>query len=651
MTTRRATFLRLDRQIAEGGSASPVAEMTDIVREAYDQLASAVVAAATEQGYLGQDPTAALGELLSPNPEERQLARLILDLWDSFFSSFREDERAHEAKRFLAEAEGINDAVERLAPGEDPDVPMLATLLELLLQFWDDRHAQISGRLDSLIEDLNQHQSELGSADMERAFRDDEVNRLRQIVLAALLEIDESVGTDSRMVDDVEQLVSSYRKKIKKTTAEHKQLQEESEEDMARLLSILVRALRGEKNLDKAAHKKVQAIITAVSELRQEFIHLEKDNKHAARLHANMQVENKQLCEENAHLQERLRRYEFGEVQASATEDERLELYRQAAATWELGGNPAELIERIRELERVLIIPQIEHDTAVQHLDRQLEVISKGLADCNTIIDLEVDAKQYRPRLLRNNPYKLKEIAGQLQAHRDACRDVVTFIDRARWASGLKRLLKDFRGLRRIFGEMVKLAADVRSQQGGAPLISMTLNLQTTDALAHLPIVLADDIEAIMRRRGGPKTAASLTGLLADVLEIFQAALERAIGKPLVLSEVPKRESAAKGLARMCVDLRTLAAELSNLYAEAQDNGWQLSEEEQSLLENEHALVMLVQQVDLACDVIAVLPGAPEAVFGRIPTGKKSALDKVLAAGKERCEWLEQVAAYRLQIG
>ena len=93
-----------------------------------------------------------------------------------------------------------------------------------------------------------------------------------------------------------------------------------------------------------------------------------------------------------------------------------------------------------------------------------------------------------------------------MQACRDAARDVQKYVDITRWAHGVRIMHNELRKLRKVFKEMVKFVADIRTRTGGAPPMSMTLDLGTDAGIAALPAILAGDIQALLAARGGKNT-------------------------------------------------------------------------------------------------------------------------------------------------
>ena len=155
-------------------------------------------------------------------------------------------------------------------------------------------------------------------------------------------------------------------------------------------------------------------------QLRDEVKKQERDNEH--------------LRAEVAYRDELIKTYEFAQPQQAADEDERLALYRKAFAQMQAGEDASATIAKVQEKERVLVFTRQEHDEIVRLMDASLDQIARQLTALRKTMALGEDPRRFRPRFLKGSPYQLKTMAGQLQAMRDAARDVQEFLDRARWA-------------------------------------------------------------------------------------------------------------------------------------------------------------------------------------------------------------------------
>ncbi|NRA40438.1 MAG: hypothetical protein HRU15_20005, partial [Planctomycetes bacterium] len=379
-----------------------------------------------------------------------------------------------------------------------------------------------------------------------------------------------------------------------------------------------------------------------------------RDNQQLEEDHGLMREENAQLQAEHVHLergvQERdkvIAHYEFAAQESD--EDDRLRLYRQIVAAYEDDKDVSELVDQVRELERVFILDQDRQTSLHKVLDRQLESIAQELGDFRKIIPLTEDPKRYRPRLLGSSPYKLKTLIGVMQALRDASRDLALYVEKARWSFGLKILSREFKSLRRIFKEMIKLVADVREKNGDAPPLSSTISVDLNSGIAAIPAVLSKDIDGILRSKGASRYAIELQSIFEEVLTAYHASLEKATGASIMRAAVPKRESAVSAMRRLNDELLQLSSEMEQHFADAAVSAYELPPAEAELQERMVELALSVRNVDSACEILAALDTAPKADFGKLPSGKGKDADRLYRVLGERIVWLEEVARYRIE--
>jgi hypothetical protein len=639
----RPSILRLERQRTVEHQ-----EALTATRGAYADLAEAVLQAASEVGYLGQDPAAALMQLRAPSPAIRQLSDLTIQLWQGFFAGFRQDEQAFEARAFAERARDLDQHLAAVPAGADPDPALVQALLETLIAFWQDRQQALSQRLDELITDLGQTKGRAESADLQVAYQQDELSGIEQVVAAALAELGRSVPADASFARQVELLVAAYRRALVQAREQGQQAEALHAAHLVWLRRVLGDTEAAEPVVKPTgeARRLLKTTLDAVQERGQ----LEQAYRQLHEELAQIRTELAYLQEEVQARDRLIARYEFGE-RADENEDERLQAYRAVVTAFQRGEEPGELLVHLRKLEMVLALDGGGEQRARQHLDRQLHVLTQCLADLRRLLPLGEDPRRYRPRLLGAQVYRFKTLQGNIQALRDAARDVLAYLDRARWVAGLRQLEREFRRLRKVFKEMVQLTADMRAKVGDAPPVSLSISLESTAGCADLPAVLADDIDALARKRGvGPKALGELSSLLEDVLDLFQTGLSKAIGQEVTRAEPGRRESAKRALERQCRELRELAARMEAVFAEAAERGWRASPEEIALLEAESSLVLAIQQVDHACQDLALVPGAPTAEFSRVPAGSRLQLDALLVACKARVTWLEDLAQYRVRV-
>ena len=634
-----STVLRLERRIqAEHQEALAALE------QAYGQLAEALLVAARNNGYLGTEPLGALSHLLRPRIEDHQLGGAVRELWINFFNSFRPDEQAFEAKEFLDRASKLNQTLHELGTEEDLNSDLAIQMLQTLSEFWPERQHALSERIDLLINNLKEEQQARGSSDLNSAHASDEIRNTSTVLMATMAALGLNSADEDPLHKKLEILLRHYRDILAQLRDHH----QDSKKHYDLFRQSLKTAAAGEwdKGKGEGLVKDERRIVDAVASLLKDVEDLEND-------HANLREELAQMQAEKVHLEngikerdQRLAQYEFGANEEN--EDERLELYRQIMAAGDQGKDATDLIERVRSLERVFVLNNEQQQHIHKLLDRQLETIAKSLSDMRQLIGLIDDTKKYRPRLLGSSPYKLKTLAGVLQALRDAGRDAMVYIEKLRWAEGVKQLNREFRGWKKVFKEMVKLVKAIRDEEG-AISVSSTISVDLSSGIAALPILLSRDVDSILRGRGANKYAQNLLEIFDEVVSAFHSGLEKSSGESIPRVEAPKRESAKSAVRRLNDELLQLASYMEEHFSDAAENGYELSAEEARLLELDTELVLLARAVDDGCEIIIGIDNAPQAEFTKLPTGKGRNVDRLREAMRERITWLEDVARYRIE--
>jgi hypothetical protein len=631
----KSTILRLEREIQQEHARALAA-----MHQAYDQLSSAILVAARERGYLGADPLGALGHLLAPTPLANQIGEDALNLWRTFFACFRPDEAAFEAAQFQQRAGELNERVGRLQPGERPDLSLTVEILQTLSGLWEERHQAISGRLDTLISELSTHQAKLGSVQLETAHQSDELQRVTLVVSGALGELNEQVVAGEPLGQQVARVFTRYRQDLV-ASRRHAQGMISA---TRRLLDALnaIAARREVPSLPPEA----EVVVAEVRKLDDSRRELEGTVRELRGQIAKLEAERHELMEEVAARDRRLSRYEEGD---EGRLDERLRLYREAFTLLETGADHHAKLEQVRKLERVISLPAEQEGQAVRVADRHLAEIAKCLGDLRRIVALAEDPRRYRPRLFGNR-YEFKTLRGQIAALRDASRDLVEYLDRARWALGVTVLARAIPKLRAVFREMVSLVAEWRQKLGDPPPVSITISLDGGSGILALPAILASDLETVLKKKAkaGP-AATSLAPILGECVDLYHRTLEQARGGLVPREEAPKRESASQAVARLAGELSSLAALCETTFAEAAAHEFKLGESDSALLADDHLLRLALQNLDGACEEFSALPNTPALKLTPLP-GRGKDFDKFLIGGRQRTEWLEELGLYRVLV-
>jgi len=631
----KSTILRLEREIQQEHARALAA-----MHQAYDQLSSSLIAAARDRGYLAADPLGALGHLLAPTPLANQIGEEALTLWRTFFACFRPDEAAFEAAQFQERASQLNERVDALQPGERPDLSLTVEIMQTLSGLWEERHQAISSRLDTLITELSSNQAKLGSVQLETAHQSDELQRVTQVVTGALTELREAVPTGEPLGQQLGRAFSRYRQDLA-ASRRHAQ----GMISATRRLLDAMGAIAARREVP-ALPPEAESVIAEVRKLDQSRRELEGSVRDLRGQIAKLEAERHELMEEVAARDRRLSRYEEGDA---GNLDERLKLYREAFTLFETGGDHHAKLEQVRKLERVITLTGEAEGHAARVADRHLAEMAKCLTDLRGIVVLAEDPRRYRPRLFGNR-YEFKTLRGQIAATRDAARDLVEYLDRARWALGVTVLAKAVPKLRAVFREMVSLVAEWRQQLGDPPPVSITISLDGGSGILALPAILASDLETVLKKKSrAGQAATSLAPILDDCVALYHKTLEQARGDTVPRGEVPKREGALQSIARLAAELSSLAAMCETTFSEAALNEFKLSESDSALLADDHLLRLALQNLDGACEEFSALPNTPAVKFAAL-TGRGKDFDKFLIGGRQRVEWLEELGLYRVLV-
>lgn len=642
----RSTLSRLERQ-----QTADSTQALETLGRHFDDLTGALIEAGRKRGYLGGDPMGALAHLCAPATEDLLLAGLVADLWRTFFAGFRPDEANFEAARFATAAGQLNERLAGVPAGQGPDLRLAMDLLEALTGFWDERQAALSQRIDQLIAELTTHQQQLGSAQLDSAYRADELERATGLVRAAVADLGETIQAKTGLTELLATLVKRWRAELGARRAEADELRQQrtvASKQQGAFLNALAYAASGKMveagTLPESLHRVAREVADVVAGFREQEQSIRASQRELAKLRAELADKDGEI----ANRDQLIARYEFGET-ASHDADRRLELYRNAVLAWEAGKDPKPHLEAIRQLERVLGLSLAAKARAAELVDRHLDGLVKTLTGLRKILPLCEDPRRYRPRLFAGSPYDLKQLSGLMQAARDAGRDLLAYAQRARWAAGVQQLGTALPKLRRIFREMVRLVADCRQQAGGPPPAAATLSLDTIDGLASLPAVLAVDVQALAKSRSGKALAGTVVDVLDETVATFHGVLQAARGNAIARPPAAKRESPHQVLLRLAEELLALAGVMDGSFAEAKAHQWLPQPAEAELLTQLHLLHLGGRDLDAIGETLAACAGAPDVDYKNLPR-KADDLDALLTALVPRVTWLEEIARYRIEV-
>jgi hypothetical protein len=619
------------------------------VTEAYDRLAAGVMTLARDRGWLGADPLEAAQLLAAPDPALQRLGGAAADLWLAFFACFRPDEQAFEAQTFRAQADELNRRLAQVPAGERPDPQLTADLLIALEQLWHQRHAVINQRLDQLIADVGSHQAQVGSAQLTAAHVQDELGRTQQVLAGAALAAGLALPESEQPLDRLTRVLTHYRAEAER----HLQGERETKRAFALFLqAVKAVAMHGEV---PALPPEAQRVIDTVRSLDEARRSQEREVRDLKGQIATLEAQRRDLL---TALEQRP-----AATGPEAPLDDRLDLYRRAFAVWEAGGDPREVLEQVRVIERVITLSKAESDTLVRALDRCHADLVRALSDLFAVQPLVEDPKRYRPRGFlgfgARSEYDLKSLPGLAEALRDGGRDVRQYAQRARWAVGVRDLGRQVARIRAVFKELVKLVALWREKLGDPPPVSISLSLDGSSGVLALPAVVAADLEAMLKRKTkvGPACVV-LAPILEECVLLYHGAVCQAKGEAIARSQpAAKRESPIQQVTRLTAELAALAGACEAAFGEAAQRDFTLESGDERLLSEDHLLRGALGALDAACAELNGHRGVPPAAPGVKPGATFPALppkkdpEALLAAIDLRVTWWEEVTRYRFAVG
>jgi hypothetical protein len=619
------------------------------VTEAYENLAGALVTAARERGWLGGDPTEAVRVLSAPDPRLTEIGRSAADLWLAFFGCFRQDEQAFEAQQFRAQADELNRRLALVPAGERPDPQLTGDLLVALEQLWQQRHAAINQRLDALINDLGRHQADIGQVQLSAAHVQDELGRAMQVLEGAAVAAGLALPTGEQPLDRLARVLAHYR-----GLAERHQ---QGERETKRAFAVFLQAVRAVATRAEvpALPPEAQAVIDTIRALDDSR---REQEKHLRDLKAQISLR-RELLTTLERREHRITTLEHDDVGT----DERLQLYRQAFAVWETGGDPRAVLEKVRTIERVVTLSAAEAEVLVKALDRCHADVVRGLAELFAVSPLIDDPKRYRPRTFlgfgSKGDYDLKSPAGLAEALRDGGRDLRIFAERARWAVGVQDISRQVARIRAVFKELVKLVAHWREKLGDPPPVSISISLDGSSGVLALPAVVATDLEAMLRKKTkvGPACVV-LAPILEDCVALYHVTVCKAKGSDIPRSQAAaKRESPIQQVTRLTAELSTLAGTCEAAFGEAAQRDFSLEDSDVRLLAEEHLLRGALTALDAACAEMVGHRGVPPTSVGAKAGSSFPALPPkkdipgIREAVEIRVQWWEDLCRFRFAIG
>lgn len=610
----RTTASRLEREIRDGHAAA-----LDALHRAHSGLLGALLGAARERGFVGDDPLAAIAALAAPDAEVRALGGAAADLWLAFFAGLEPGESAFTSPDEQAEAQELNRRLAAVPAGERPDPGLSADLLTALGDLWQRRReAPLPG---------------VGAGGEEA---------LRQALAAAARTLGVDGGGDAvevlgRLLARLRDAAEGERRRARETVAA-----------FADFLAAVRAAADGTRG--PSLPPEAQAVVDGVRQIAAERLRLGEELERTRGRIAELERERLALAEEVAERERRLA--ERGEAVPA---DERLKLYRQAFDELAAGRDHAPTLERLRAIEQVIHAPAAALARALKVCDHHHAALVQALAGLHAAAPLGDDPVRLRPRTgllgLRRGGPDLRTLAGVVAVLHEAAADLRLYAERVRWAAGVQRLSRRVPELRAVFRELVALMADWRKKVGEAPPVSLSLPLDGSGAVLALPAVVARDLEIVGKKRSkAGKAADELVPVLESCVALYRNVLAEARGEPVQAPVVSKRESPSAAVARLGQELAALAASAESAFAEAARDGFRLGADDAALVGEEHLLRSGCQALAAACEELHALPGAPDPAGGTFPPiPAKDQPDALAQAVAVRAAWCERLDGWRFE--
>lgn len=582
---------------------------------AWADLASAVLERAAGRGFTGNDPFQALAVLGRERGDAQRLVLRVVDVWLSHTDLALDDPE-------LGERLG--------ALGEDPvaDLELAEQLIDQLGQAKERGEDRVATILD--LEPPDQPLRPVPQAEVD-------LQALAGLLTATMAELGVVHG---------------------------------DQEPPHRLLALLVRRFRDELGKSREAlkvqrqrHVQLLEALHAAAQGRQVAFGRLGDDRDVVTAVADLVTRGQERAEELRSVRgerEALRaalaaaegerdqaRAQLDRIRVTEDEDQRLGLYRQAFAAFERGDDPQPALAAIRERERVLPLAPTDAEAGRRALERCLGGLAAVLAECYPRLPVIADPRRFKPRLLGANAYRFKTVAGLLQATADATGDLASLLAELHRRAGRRRLLADLAGLREALAEMVRLVGDCRALVDRKPTLSMSVRLDTSTGLASLPAILAADIGALLKARGGKKHAPAILPLFDECCQAYRSALVAAdIGPVPAPPEPGKREREATRLGHLAEHLLDLARTQRAIVGDGDDAPPEAGEK--ALVADRDLLRRGLQEADAAVQAVAGLPGAPQV---DVPPLGEAGDDLGGWSGviAPRAAWLADVADYRIQ--
>lgn len=277
---------------------------------------------------------------------------------------------------------------------------------------------------------------------------------------------------------------------------------------------------------------------------------------------------------------------------------------------------------------------------------RRLARVRRALAELHACLPLTAEPAR-APQEPAEDP-EAADLAGLLQAWREAAAAVLLYADRWRWALGVQQLAEAAPRWRALLDELVRLLAAWRARLG-LPAGWLAQPERGAVALCALPPLIAEDLRALAAHPEADAALPELVRVLAPSVAWMGRVVAHARGRAWQGPDQPAEAAPRAALAQLADALWDIAGTLEACFAEALASELRLPPPEQRLLGASAALSGAVRELCACCEELA--PHAP------LPLPLPAALadhpepDAVLESARRAASWLDALAAVPLSVG
>ena len=153
------------------------------------QAAPEVTESLSETDFFAREASGGWSAKVGGQPdqtEQAKIAALVLAAWQTFFISFRDDEREIEFQHYQAAGLVVNDRLKQFGIEKGLDEQTVRLMLVLLKQFIEDRFLDVDERINLLMATNQQLRARLDGTELTKCYQEDELNSCQKLVRKAM---------------------------------------------------------------------------------------------------------------------------------------------------------------------------------------------------------------------------------------------------------------------------------------------------------------------------------------------------------------------------------------------------------------------------------------------------------------------------------